>query len=1418
MPSIAKHHAEWLSLIEVSGPFLSLPVLMRVFPQGLEPHSPERHRSLRLAHEEWEEKQGQSQFHRAWIRFVLTELLELDEAVLAEGQDIPQTFQVGITGHTDVVRPDFVVRNPSKPQGDGKARMLVQVYPCEQDLDKPIRRFGSGSSPSSLMTDLLHATGLRIGLLTNGEQWMLVDADRDQATGYASWYANLWIDEPITFQAFVSLFGMSRFFSVADSDTLAAMLAESAENQQELTDQLGYQVRNAVEVLIQALDRADIDRGRKLLADVPETELYEAALTVMMRLVILFSAEERDLLPLTDELYNLHYAVSPLLEQLLASGEEEILERRYDAWCRLLATCRLVYGGIRHDSMNLPAYGGQLFDPDRFPFLEGREKGTHWRDTAASPLPVSNRTVLHLLQALQVIQVKIPGGGTAEARKLSFRALDIEQIGHVYEGLLDHTAKRAKGTVLGLQGTKDKEPEISIATLEAMRTKGEKELTAFLRKQTGRAAKALGTALSTEPELEQARKLRAACHNQDALYAEVLPYAGLLRDDTFGYPVVIPKGSVYVTAGTDRRSSGTHYTPRSLTEPIVRHTLDPLVYEGPSEGRPEPEWKLRTAREILELKVCDIACGSGAFLVQACRYLAGKLMEAWAVAEERYPDTPAITPEGEPSSGRADERLVPQDAEQRLIEAQRIVAQRCLYGVDVNPLACEMAKLSLWLLTLAKAKPFTFLDHAIRCGDSLLGLHEPRQMRFFDLEPGDRHQKHQTFGEKRVMDRFRNALKCREKIESLPSDSPNALQRKTDLLHEAETAMATVRTACDALVGTALWATTQPKSKRAGLIEEERQRCLMIVGSQMANELEKTKLPEMVQRAQERLDAGKPQELSRRHPFHWPVEFPEVFGEERGGFDAVVGNPPFMGGRKIRGGLGGDYLTWLCECLCPGGSGNSDLCAFFFRRAAGLLAATGGLGLLATNTIAQGDTRETGLEQLVAGGLHVTRAVSSRRWPGVANLEVAHVWLRKGDWQGGHVLDDKPEEGITPFLTKPGTVAGKPHRLAANADKSFQGSVVVGMGFVLEPEEAEALIARDPRNRDVLFPYLNGQDLNSTPDQSPTRWVINFFDWPCSREAEGSWLTADEKQRKAWLKRGVVPNDYPEPVAADYPDCYTIIDTKVRPERQRRKKNGEYALRKPLPQRWWQYGDKRPALYAAISGMERVFCRARVANINSIASVPSDIVASEATVLFAQSQPGFFALLQSGFHGLWLSAYASTMRTDVRYTPTDCFDTFPFPQDLSPLEDIGNRYYAHRQAIMQARQEGLTATYNRFHDPAETAADIQTLRDLHVELDQTVAAAYGWTDLDLDHGFHDTRQGLRFTLSEPARREVLDRLLQLNHDRYAEEVRQGLHDKKRKPPKKTKQPKTKKAQPLLNNDPTFGLELFEQAKKPKQPK
>ena len=206
------------------------------------------------------------------------------------------------------------------------------------------------------------------------------------------------------------------------------------------------------------------------------------------------------------------------------------------------------------------------------------------------------------------------------------------------------------------------------------------------------------------------------------------------------------------------------------------------------------------------------------------------------------------------------------------------------------------------------------------------------------------------------------------------------------------------------------------------------------------------------------------------------------------------------------------------------------------------------------------------------------------------------------------------------------------------------------------------------------------------------------------------------------------------------------------------------------------YADKRPALYSTIADMERVLVIPRVSKYMICARQPTGIIYSEATCIMVTGSNADFALIQCTFHGDWVRLNGSSMRNDHRYTPSDCFETFPFPPNMDTLEDIGERYYTHRQSIMQANQEGLTKTYNRFHDQDEQSADILKLRELHQEMDEEVVHAYGWDDLALGHGFHETKQGMRYTICEQAR-EVLDRLLLLNHARHEEEAAQGLHEK-----------------------------------------
>jgi hypothetical protein len=232
-------------------------------------------------------------------------------------------------------------------------------------------------------------------------------------------------------------------------------------------------------------------------------------------------------------------------------------------------------------------------------------------------------------------------------------------------------------------------------------------------------------------------------------------------------------------------------------------------------------------------------------------------------------------------------------------------------------------------------------------------------------------------------------------------------------------------------------------------------------------------------------------------PFHWEIEFPEVF--RKGGFDAIVGNPPFAGKNTLSESNADGYLDWL-KVLHEQSHGNSDLVAHFFRRAFTLLRPHGRFGLIATNTIGQGDTRSTGLRWICTHGGTIYKARKRLRWPGQAAVVVSVVHVAKDKLAGPYLLDNREVPIITAYLFHAGGHED-PTRLKANEDKSFQGSIVLGMGFTFDDignegeatplAEMQLLIARDPRNRDRIFPYIGGKEVTTSPTHTHHRYAIN---------------------------------------------------------------------------------------------------------------------------------------------------------------------------------------------------------------------------------------------------------------------------------------------------------------------------------------
>ena len=1377
---VVEQHEDWLNLTDAEAPWFSLPVLKRVLPNGLDPTPPEvraEHKARWYGHADVSSARL-AQDRSDYLDWLLQDVLGWGAGYLTGGE-LPAGLAGGVTRHDVTIAPSGVYQpavaapvglfeelaaadTPGAPP-EGGARLLVFLLPAGTD---PRTRPAGDTWPATwVQRSALSCRHHRVplALVTDGDHLTLVHAPQGGATGWGTWRASEFATEPVLLDSFRTMLHSRRFTGAAERDTPEALLVESAGSQAEVTDQLGTQVRRATELLVNAISRADRARGGALLAGVAPHEVYEAAVTVMMRTVFLLVAEENDLLPVDNRHYQDLYAVRTLRESLQRERFEnpEVLENRTAAWHRLLATSRAVHSGVHHDELSVPAYGGDLFDPDRFPFLEGRTADGTWHTTTGTPIPVTDLDVLAILEALLVLRFHSSGGVT-DTRRLSYRHVDVEQIGHIYERLLDHDAVTAEHVVLGLKGKPGEEPEIALPDLEAKKIDGDDALVAWL---TNTDAEKAGRRVDTKNQVEKLlakavdpslrARLIQACQGDQTLAARIEPFANLLRLDLRDRPLVFLQGAVYVTETGSRRDSGTAYTTKELADEVAEHALAPLCYSpGPQDTPDTNQWRIRPAADIVDLKVCDPAVGSGAILVAACRYLADRLIEAWRAERD---------PRGAETATAADDptRL------DVVIEARRLVAEHCCYGVDRNPMAVEMAKLSMWLTTVARNRPFTFLDHALKTGDSLLGIWNPDQLRHlhYDAAAG-RARETPIPGFSAEGDAIRaverlvgEALETRREMHDIETIRPADVERKQQLHAASEKRLTILTTIADVVAGAALSTASQrdPTTALTARMEGDAEVIVQLIDA-LETPDEAEALHRAGDRARLRLDAKRPDGAPSRHPLHWPIAFPEVFNarDRMHGFDAMVGNPPFIGGQKITRAAGTDYRNHLIAWMAGGTRGSADLVAYFFLNATKTAKS---LGLLATNTIAQGDTSEVGLAQIIDTGWKIHRATSSTTWPGEATLEIAKVWATAHPWSGQHVLDGRSVAGIDEMLYPLSRSGWRKQRLAANSDKSFQGSIVLGMGFTMSPEEAQALIDKDPKNADVLRPYLGGKDLNQSPTQTAPRWIINFFDWP------------EEKARQ-------------------YPDCFTIVEEKVKPERQERKANGEFKKRKARAERYWMYAETTPKLYRTIEPLDRALALCQTSKVQLPVFVPTGQVLAHKLVIFSLDDYFSFGVLSSGHHWHWVLRYGSSMRNDPVYTPSDVFETFPQPPGSTAVASVGEALNDCRSQLMADRMLGLTDVCNLVHDPAERSDErIRQLRDLHVRLDLAVRDAYGWSDLGLGHGFHDVRgQGVRFTFSPEAADEALDRLLELNKKRYRAEAAAGLH-------KPAKKPKARKANP-----------------------
>ena len=810
------------------------------------------------------------------------------------------------------------------------------------------------------------------------------------------------------------------------------------------------------------------------------------------------------------------------------------------------------------------------------------------------PPLVSDGTIYRVLEKLIVL----------DGERISYRALDVEHIGSVYQTMMGFRLEQATGQSIAIKAAK-KHGAPATVNLEALLRQEPRGRGKWMRDRTDRVL------------TERVRKAVAEAKTIVDIHAALDPVID--KDAT---PDLVAANAIVLQPSEERRRSGSHYTPRELTEPIVRTTLEPIL-----TGKREEQAGPLLPEQILDIKVCDPALGSGAFLVEACRQLADVLVDAW----HAHDAVPTIPPD-----------------ENEIIFARRLVAQRCLYGVDRNPVAVDLAKLSLWLITLARDHPLTFLDHALRHGDALVGLTK-RQIGAFHWK-GNAPSFQDGFEALETQKRLAKASELRRRIREAEDDVPDWELRR--LLDDARFEASNVRLLGDLALAAYV---------KNGKAKEREQKRLEFAGKVSAGNAGSYR-----SWIEELRDKDPP-----LAPFHWEIEFPEVFERENAGFDAMVGNPPYAGKNTVSAANVAGYQDWLKEMHVES-HGASDLVAHFFRRAFDLIRERGTFGLIATNTIAQGDTRSTGLRYICEEGGDIYDVRTRVKWPGLAAVVVSVLHIAKGRLPRRKRLDGKAVEKITAFLFHR---AGNkdPARLRANAGKSFQGSIVLGMGFTFDDNdrkgvatslaEMQRLLADNSRNREAIFPYIGGKEVNASPTHAHHRYVINFRDYPLQREDMGElWADADAERRRELWRQVVVPVDYPMPVAADWPELLDIVEERAKPER--------LAQKDAIGQRlWWQFLRPRPELHAAIQGAERVLvinCGATPHHAFTI--LPTSMVFANTLAVLSLDSHAAFCTLQSRPHEIWARFFGSSMKDDLRYTPSDCFETFPFPTawEMSP--------------------------------------------------------------------------------------------------------------------------------------------------------
>jgi hypothetical protein len=1320
-----RFHEQWLGLAQpVEGLVFSVPVLADA------QIAPEIRPDLTPAFEAYLDTTGAPRIHD--LRAFFAGFLGYEKPGMLVPRDaLPAALSFYAAEGGQEIRPSFaLVRGPFAAGEDPFAVFDVPAAPAtpvaaqasspwfalawdltEQgpdiDLDEPEATTGPWRySPTAKLERLLRHVGIPIGFLFNGRNLRLVYAPPGESSAHLTFrveHLSSTDGRPLL-AALDLVLHARRAYGASPEHTLEGLLAESRRRQADVTEELARQVFEAVEILVAGFEAAaardirgsEVDWLRQAIEEEGD-HFYQGVLTIVLRLVFLLYSEDQGLLPVEHPTYAEHLSLSGLYQRLShdAGVHPESMHHRFGAYGQLNALFRAVFFGVKHGTLDLPPRRGRLFDPHAYAFLEGGLPG--WTAAVGDPdaraaarMPsIDDGTVHRVLHRLVVFK----------GQRLSYRTLDVEQIGSVYESLMGYHVLRLTSAAVRLGKF-----NVWIES-GAVRALTPTDRARYFKETCGLSPAA---SQAIEKGLKDAKDGGAAL---EVLAANAGKKGDAMRNRA-------PAGRLVLQPGAERRRTASHYTPRALTEKVVRRTLEPLLACLGEERTPE---------QILMLKICDPAMGSGAFLVETCRELASEIVAAW-------------TRRGELA------RIVEAHGDAHL-HARRLVAQQSLYGVDKNAAAVELAKLSLWLVTLSKELPFTFVDHALRHGDSLVGLNFKQIEAFHWLPPGQVETCRVLLRE--ALDQ---AVELRQQILALADTEDAASQsEKRRLFDFSQQAIDRVRLVADVCVG-AFFAETKDaarekeRKRRLGMVEK-----WLILDARAADssrsEEQRATDTDAAANARGELDVMATEIRERVTPFHWWIEFPEVFFEERPDplargavtgaalMEGVVGNPPFGGKNNIIEANVDGYLEWL-KVASPGAHGNSDLSAHFYRRAAMLIGQHGTFGLIATKTIAQGDTRATGLAPLLKDGWDFYDATDSMPWLGAAAVTVSLVHGAHGLARGR--VTTRLNGADVPVINsrlRPTPERPDPTPLRANADLAYVGSYVLGIGFTLTRAERDRLVEKDTRNGNRIFPYLNGLEINTSPTQAFDRYVIAF-----------GQMSLEEAER--------------------WPDLIRIVREKVKPDRDRDK-------REPRRKYWWRFGETTPALYAALASLERCLVTAISSKHRTFAWQPTDRILDQTLIVFPLDGAHTFCLLQSRVHEVWSVELSATIKEDQRYNPSRAFATFPFPGAARDghLDGTGQALYDARARFMVEVNQGLTKTYNALKDAACDDARILDLRRLHEAMDRAVLDAYGWTDIEVPP--YCPQSDADRAAVQAFDDEVIDRLYVLNAERAREEHRLG---------------------------------------------